>query len=50
MKKLLLIFVFFSLIFCSDDQGDDDQEVIDNQISLSDHLITTSPEGEVHSL
>ena len=50
MKKILLIFVLFSLTFCSDDQGDDDQEVIDNQISLSDHLITTSPEGKVYSL
>jgi hypothetical protein len=50
MKKLLLVFVFFSLTFCSDDQGDDDQEVIDNQISQSDHLITTSPEGKVSSL
>ena len=50
MKKLLLVFVFFSLTFCSDDQADDDQEVIDNQTSLSDHLITTSVEGKAYSL
>ena len=57
MKKIFIFLIFFSFSFCSNDQEENDQQIIDDEITQiedqtiqSDHLITTSPNGKVSSL
>ena len=57
MKKLFIYLFLFLFSFCSNDQEENDQQIlddgmtqIDNPEIQSDHLITSSQDGKVSSL